>query len=267
MVLERRSEYSELSSKSIVEGFLGHVNFCDKNAIVHLLDDCVVVHQAEWGTIVWLRCAPAECEIVIIYKSCAGNDLISVRVEPSVIAIDAQSLCGGNIFCGVEHFQMFVHPLETYISFIGYLKTTSCSFFRFDFNHTWRSTWTVHCCLRGILQYPETLDVCRVDGWKGEHVRSDPVNQHQGIIATDNGCRTTHPHAIEHSHPVQTVECHVDTGCLTAQYVKGVIDHSFAGVISNYLYDVASALSGISQFCRNLLLCVSHWTAESRKEK
>ena len=47
MVLERRSEYSELSGKSIVEGFLGHVNFCDKNAIVHLLDDCVVVHQAE----------------------------------------------------------------------------------------------------------------------------------------------------------------------------------------------------------------------------
>ncbi len=49
-----------------------------------------------------------------------------------------------------------------------------------------------------------------------------------------------------------------DTCWLTAQYVKGVIDRSFAGVISNYLYDVASALSGISQFCRNLLLCVSH---------
>ena len=41
------AKHPELSSKSIIEGFLGHVNFCDKNAIVHLLDDCVVVHQAE----------------------------------------------------------------------------------------------------------------------------------------------------------------------------------------------------------------------------
>ena len=47
MVLERRTEYSELSSKSIVEGFLGHIDFRDKNVIVHILDDCVVVHQAE----------------------------------------------------------------------------------------------------------------------------------------------------------------------------------------------------------------------------
>ena len=47
MVFERRAEYSEFSGKSVVEGFLGHVNFSNKNSIIHLLDDCVVVHEAE----------------------------------------------------------------------------------------------------------------------------------------------------------------------------------------------------------------------------
>lgn len=197
---------------------------------------------------------------MVVHKTRARDHLIEIGVVAAVVAVHAQRLCHRNIFGGIEHVEVTVHPFELHVAFVRNLEAAPRAFLGLHLYDTRGSARAVHGCFGGVLQDAETLNVGRIDGRKRKHIGCDTVYQHQGVVAAYDGRGAAHAHTVEHGHTVETVGRDVDTGCLAVQHVKGIVHSALGGTVLRHLYDAVSDVGGILQYRRVMHLCMRRRT-------
>lgn len=107
------------------------------------------------------------------------------------------------------------------------MESLARTLLRLHLDDTRRTARPVERSLGSVLQYGETLDVGGIDGGKGSHIGSHPVDDDKRVVAAHDGSGAAHTDRIEHGDAVETVGGDVDTGRLSAQYIEGIVDHTF----------------------------------------
>ena len=202
VVLEGRAEHAEVTLQTVIKGLLLHVYLCHKVAVALVAYDAAVAYEAERSTIVGLRIAAAEGEVVVLQDACTGNGLVEIGIAPLVVVILSPLPYSSGILGGTEHLQTLVHGLQAETAVVGDLESLARTLLCLDLNNARCTTRPVLGCLGGILQYGETLDVGRIDGSKSRHIARYAVDDDQRVVAAHDGGGTAHPHRVEHGDAV-----------------------------------------------------------------
>ena len=173
---------------------LRDVNLCHEIVVVLILDDGIVVDISKRSTIIGLLRTAAERQIMVLYKSGSGDDIIEVVVESAIVGMHTEPFGSGEIFVSRQHIEFLRHRLNTYISLIRNLESLARTLLGLHLYHARSATRTIQSCLGSILQHRETLNVGRIDSGQCGNVARHTVDDDKRVVASNNRCRTTHSH-------------------------------------------------------------------------
>ena len=185
-----------------------------------------MVDIAEGSTIVALQSTAAEGEIMVLHISGTGDGLAEIGIKSLVVIFQPILLRCSNVFGGIEHLHTLVHRLNAIVALVRNLESLARSLLGLHLDNTRSTTGTIESGFAGIFQHGKAFDISRIDSSKRCHIRCNAIDDNQRVVDAHDGSGTTNSHRVQHGNTVETIGSNVHTCRLSAQGIKGIIEHA-----------------------------------------